>query len=132
MRIGCSAPQARRPAVSHDRLVSMANQIGKFFAAQPGGHAADDIALHLKKFWEPRMRQAIVAHLDAGGAGLDPDVRTAVEFIAESPVNLREILLDPDKIYDSGTFRRRSRLQQASCNVQDHENVISRVQGSSS
>ena len=27
------------------------------------------------------MRSAILAHLDAGGAGLDPDVRAAVETL---------------------------------------------------
>ncbi len=67
--------------MSDDKLVRMANQIGKFFASQPGGHAAAAIALHLTKFWEPRMRAAIVAHLDAGGADLDPDVRAAVELL---------------------------------------------------
>jgi formate dehydrogenase subunit delta len=63
---------------SPDRLVSMANQIGKFFSAQPGENASGAIANHLKKFWDPRMRDAILAHLDAGGAGLDPAVRDAI------------------------------------------------------
>ena len=64
---------------SPDKLVSMANQIGRFFTTQPGGKAANDIATHIRKFWDPRMRSAILAHLDAGGAGLDPFVREAVE-----------------------------------------------------
>ena len=62
-----------------DRLVTMANQIGQFFTTQPGEHAVADIADHLRRFWEPRMRTAIFAHLDAGGAGLDPLVRRAIE-----------------------------------------------------
>ncbi len=37
------------------------------------------IAEHIRKFWDPRMRSAILAHFDAGGAGLDSDVRKAVE-----------------------------------------------------
>ena len=56
----------------------MANQIGQFFNAQGDGAAAG-IEDHLRKFWDPRMRREIVAHLKAGGAGLDPDVRAAVE-----------------------------------------------------
>jgi formate dehydrogenase subunit delta len=36
------------------------------------------IAEHIRKFWDPRMRTKILAHLDAGGAGLDPDVREAL------------------------------------------------------
>jgi formate dehydrogenase subunit delta len=73
------------PDRSPDKLVYMANQIGKFFAAQGEG-AAENIATHLKKFWDPRMRTAIIAHLRAGGAGLDPEVRKAVESLAaEAP-----------------------------------------------
>ncbi len=62
-----------------EKLVYMANQIGKFFASQDRDKAPAAIAEHLKKFWDPRMRTAIVAHLQAGGAGLDPPVRSAVE-----------------------------------------------------
>jgi formate dehydrogenase subunit delta len=66
---------------SPDKLVYMANQIGKFFLAQGEKGAVDGIATHLKKFWDPRMRAAIIAHVGAGGAGLDPDVRAAVESL---------------------------------------------------
>jgi formate dehydrogenase subunit delta len=59
----------------------MANQIGAFFKAQGADAAPDKIAEHLTKFWDPRMRRAIVAHLDAGGEGLDPAVRRAVETL---------------------------------------------------
>jgi formate dehydrogenase subunit delta len=63
------------------KLVYMANQIGGFFKAQDMNAAPAKIAEHLTKFWDPRMRQAIVAHLDAGGEGLDPAVRRAVETL---------------------------------------------------
>jgi formate dehydrogenase subunit delta len=36
------------------------------------------VADHIRKFWDPRMRKAIFAHLDAGGAGLDPNVLEAI------------------------------------------------------
>jgi formate dehydrogenase subunit delta len=65
--------------VSPDKLVYMANQIGKFFAHQGDAKAVASIADPLAKFWDPRMRAAIQAHLAAGGAGLDPLVRRAVE-----------------------------------------------------
>ena len=61
------------------RLVHMANQIGDFFRAQGEGAAVAGVEDHLRKFWDPRMRRQIVAHLQAGGEGLDPDVRAAVE-----------------------------------------------------
>jgi formate dehydrogenase subunit delta len=60
------------------RLVMMANQIGKFFTPQRGGDPIAAIADHLRKFWDPRMRAAIVAYLEEGGAGLDDPVREAV------------------------------------------------------
>jgi formate dehydrogenase subunit delta len=38
--------------------------------------------LHIQKFWDPRMRAAILTHVDAtGGAGLDPHVREALTRI---------------------------------------------------
>jgi formate dehydrogenase subunit delta len=64
--------------MSPDKLVYMANQIGKFFASQGETQAVTGIANHLEKFWDPRMRRAITAHLEAGGDGLDPLVRRAV------------------------------------------------------
>jgi formate dehydrogenase subunit delta len=64
--------------MSPDKLVYMANQIGKFFASQGHDRAVAGVAEHLAKFWDPRMRAAIIAHLDAGGVGLDPPVREAV------------------------------------------------------
>lgn len=64
--------------MSPDRLVYMANQIGKFFASQKAEQAVPGIAEHIRKFWDPRMRKAIFAHLDAGGEGLDPPVRDAI------------------------------------------------------
>jgi formate dehydrogenase subunit delta len=63
---------------SPERLVRMANQIGAFFRTQGHDKAVPGTAEHIRKFWDPRMRAAILAHLDAGGAGLDPDVREAV------------------------------------------------------
>jgi formate dehydrogenase subunit delta len=64
---------------SLDRLVYMANQIGKFFQSQGHDKVVPGVADHIKKFWDPRMLKQIYAHLDAGGAGLNPDVREALE-----------------------------------------------------
>ena len=58
--------------MSLDKLVYMANQIGKFFASQGHEQAAAGTADHIKKFWDPRMRAAIFAHLKEGGGGTRP------------------------------------------------------------
>jgi formate dehydrogenase subunit delta len=67
--------------VNPEKLVYMANQIGKFFAHQGEPRAVESIADHLARFWDPRMRAAIQAHLAAGGGGLDRLVRKAVESL---------------------------------------------------
>ena len=46
-----------------EKLVMMANQIGAFFASQKGDAAVQSILDHIKKFWDPRMRAAMLAHL---------------------------------------------------------------------
>jgi formate dehydrogenase subunit delta len=48
-----------------DNLVTMANQIGAFFETMPDREQAlTDIAGHLKRFWEPRMRRSLLQHVD--------------------------------------------------------------------
>jgi formate dehydrogenase subunit delta len=65
--------------MSAERLVQMANDIGHFFAAEPQrSDAIAGIANHIRRFWDPRMRRQILAHLQAGGEGLEELPREAV------------------------------------------------------
>ena len=50
---------------------------------------------HIKKFRDPRMRQAIFAYIDAGGDGLDPPVREAILHLKEHAAKKG---LDGDKL----------------------------------
>jgi formate dehydrogenase subunit delta len=68
-----------------DKLVYMANQIGKFFAGQGEEKAVPLIADHLEKFWDPRMRRALLNYVDAGGKGLQPIVLNAVRSLDPDP-----------------------------------------------
>ena len=70
--------------MSPDRLIYMANQIGKFFNSQGADKAIPGIAEHIKKFWDPRMKSAILAHLDKGGEGLEPSVRDAIATLKKA------------------------------------------------
>jgi formate dehydrogenase subunit delta len=67
--------------VDAEHLQEMANQIGKFYASLPNHEEAlTGTFSHIRRFWDPRMRRALFAHLDAHGwAGLDPLVREAIE-----------------------------------------------------
>lgn len=57
-----------------ENLIHMANRIGEFFQAMPDhDEAVDGVTQHLRKFWEPRMRRELLAHLEgAEGTGVHP------------------------------------------------------------
>ena len=58
------------------RLAHMANQIARNFAAQGEARAVGATAQHIRDFWDPRMKAAILAN---DGSALDPLARAAVE-----------------------------------------------------
>ncbi len=64
-----------------EKLIAMANQIGAFFEAMPDREqAVADVASHLRRSWEPRMREQILASLGtADEAQLKPLVREALQ-----------------------------------------------------
>jgi formate dehydrogenase subunit delta len=61
-------------------LVTMANQIGAFFASYPDQEeASSEISLHLKRYWAPVMRDELFAYIDnENGAGLSPLVLASI------------------------------------------------------
>ena len=64
------------------RLVAMANDIAAFFDAEPDkAVAAEGVRFHLTRFWDPRMRREILAHVEGGGAGLVPTALAAVRLL---------------------------------------------------
>jgi formate dehydrogenase subunit delta len=65
-----------------DHLVKMVNEISAFFESESGANAPRDVANHLKRFWEPRMRAQIIAHYQRGAGGLDDLARNAVGVLA--------------------------------------------------
>jgi len=72
--------------MSTEHLVKMANDIGDFFRAEPErADAVAGIANHLQKFWDPRMRRAIVSYAKEGGEGLDDLVLAAIAKLKVPP-----------------------------------------------
>jgi len=56
---------------SADSMIHRANQIALFFASYPHEQAVMGVTDHLKKFWERRMRDQIIAYVEKnGGQGL--------------------------------------------------------------
>ncbi len=66
-----------------DHLMKMANQIGAFFEAMPDREqAAKDVAAHIMRNWEPRMRAELLAHVArAGDDELKDVVRSALPLM---------------------------------------------------
>ena len=65
------------------QLVTMANEIAAFFdASSDPGQSSQNVATHLRRYWDPRMRKQIVEHVTKGGEGLVPIARAAVELLA--------------------------------------------------
>lgn len=66
-----------------DKLVRMANQIGDFYAAMPQREAAEGVALHLRRFWTPKMCNEIIAFVEMGRPGLNPTAARGVEALKQ-------------------------------------------------
>jgi formate dehydrogenase subunit delta len=64
-------------------LIDMANRIGDFFESMPDHEEAlTGVADHIRRFWEPRMRRALLATLDdapdSNGIAMSAFVREAL------------------------------------------------------
>ena len=69
-----------------ERLVTMANDIAAFFDSEPDKTVAvEGVRFHISRFWEARMRRAIIEHVKAGGEGLVPTARAAIALLTRPP-----------------------------------------------
>ena len=67
------------------QLSKMVNDIAAFFASESGEEqAVIDVAGHMQRFWDPRMRREIVAHYARGGEGLSELSMKAVAVLARA------------------------------------------------
>ncbi|VVE48145.1 formate dehydrogenase [Pandoraea eparura] len=75
-----------------NNLVRMANRIADFFESLPDREEAlDEVASHLHKFWDPRMRAEILALADT------PASAEMHLLVREALVRHREQLMPPGK-----------------------------------
>jgi formate dehydrogenase subunit delta len=66
-----------------DLLIKMANEIGDFFSgASEPQNAPRDVATHIRRYWEPRMRaQMLKYYEERQGAGLTDLAKSAVALL---------------------------------------------------
>lgn len=64
--------------MNHARLVYMANQIARNLATH-GDAAAEMTCQHIRDYWDPRMKAAILA---GDRQGLEPAARAAIERLS--------------------------------------------------
>ncbi|MFT3989733.1 formate dehydrogenase subunit delta [Aestuariivirga sp.] len=67
-------------------MVRMANQIAAFFQSYPHEEAVKEVADHINRFWEPRMRVAFLDYIAAGGKGLDQLVKDSASLVREPKI----------------------------------------------
>jgi len=73
-------------------LIKLANRIGSFFEAFPNrDEALEGIANHIQKFWEPRMRTALLDFLETRPDGQSGDAGL-------SDIALEAILLNKERL----------------------------------
>jgi formate dehydrogenase subunit delta len=64
-----------------EKLIYMANQVAKFFAAQGEERAARGVADHLQSFWNSDMRRDFLAAAANHSSALHPAVKAALPLL---------------------------------------------------
>lgn len=72
-------------------VVRLGHDLVRNFEALPPEKAAGEIATHIRKFWEPRMRHELVARVRRGDTGLHPLLVRAAEDLVDGDVDRAEV-----------------------------------------
>ena len=68
--------------IAIERLIDLADHTGDFFAPYPPDQREEGVRNHLRNYWDPRTREALLQHIDAtGGAELRPHVLSAARLL---------------------------------------------------
>ena len=63
------------------KLIRMGNQIATFFSSQNNENAGQDVAEHINKFWEPRMRRQFFVLADSSSDKFHDLLKDAIPHI---------------------------------------------------
>jgi formate dehydrogenase subunit delta len=81
-----------------DLLIKMANQITEFWEGEAGHDVAvKEVATHLRRYWEPRMRKQMITYLEEmQGSGLNDVAKAAVALLAEQAAQAAQAKVVPE------------------------------------
>lgn len=72
-------------------VVRLGHDLVRNFEVLPQEEAATEIATHIRKFWDPRMRQDLLARIRWGDTSLHPLLVLAAEDLVDGDVDREEI-----------------------------------------
>lgn len=72
-------------------VIRLGHDLVRNFEALPAEKAAEEIATHIRKFWEPRMRQELLAHVRWGDTAMHPLLVRAAEDLVDGEVDRDEV-----------------------------------------
>ncbi len=75
-------------------VIRLGHDLVRNFEALPPEKAAEEVATHIRKFWEPRMRRELLGYVDAGDARVGDLLAEAAEDLRKGDVD-REELREP-------------------------------------
>jgi formate dehydrogenase subunit delta len=71
--------------------VRLGHDLVRNFEALPREKATEEIATHIKKFWEPRMRHELLARIRRGDTELHPLLVRAAEDLVDGDIDRDEV-----------------------------------------
>lgn len=72
-------------------VIRMGNDIARHLEHLPAEDAAVELATHVKKFWEPRMRHELLAHLRWKDLTMHPLLVAACEHLVDGEYDAAEV-----------------------------------------
>lgn len=72
-------------------VIRMGHDLVRNFQMLPREQAATEIATHITKFWEPRMRHELMAHVRLGDMAMHPLLVAAAEHFVDQEINRGEL-----------------------------------------
>jgi len=91
-----------------DHLIKMTNEITSFWSGEVGEEkAANEVATHLRRYWEPRMRAQMITYYEQrNGSGLNDVAKRAVALLAAQAKAPASPLPLHDKVAPANDFSR--------------------------